>query len=70
MPSQMHPPSGAAAILGPEFQSGTGCSQTQGEKVLEEGKGGAEGRGFPGLEADSGDGKVSSICPLLPGVLV
>ena len=28
-----------------------------------------EGRGFPGLEVDSGDGKISSICPLLPGVL-
>ena len=33
------------------------------------GREGVEGRGFPGLEVDSGDGKISSICPLLPGVL-
>ena len=38
----MHPPSGAAAILGPELQSGAGCSQSQGR----EGAGGEEGRGW------------------------
>lgn len=52
------------------FRVEQGVPRPRGEKVLEEGKEGVEGRGFPGLEADSGDGKVSSICPLLPGVLV
>ena len=47
----MHPPSGAAAILGPELQSGAGCSQSQGREVLEERKGGGGGKGLPRAES-------------------
>ena len=49
----------------PSFRVEQGVPRARGEKVLEERK----GRGFPGLKVDSGDGKISSICPLLPGVL-
>ena len=53
----------------PSFRVEQGVPRARGERCWRRGREGVEGRGFPGLKVDSGDGKISSICPLLPGVL-